>query len=145
MGFSESLRTSSLLLAVALLPATSSAAWLDPAYQYKLQITIPAAQVSGSHVDFPLLVTGANLPAEFFANVAKTTPDDIDIVFSDAAETVRLKREVVSFDRVGRTLEAWVRLPTLTSASDTFTTATPRPMSRMIPTPGTPTTAASGT
>lgn len=112
-----------LSLAVLLfVPTFSFSAWFDSNFQYKRQITIPSSAVTGSnHNNFPILLTEANFDATFFSNVQKSTVNNMDIIFTDSTESTKLSREIVHFDASGNSLEAWVRIPTLSpSGGDTI-------------------------
>jgi len=77
-------------------------------------VTIPAAQVSGTHVDFPVLVSLPN-DAEL---ASRTQSDGRDIVFTAADGTTRLAHSVESFDRAAGRLAAWVKLPQISGSAD---------------------------
>jgi len=52
------------------------------------------------------------IPASFWAGVVDAGGLDIRF-YSDAALTTELLREIASFDSVGKTVQAWVQIPTL--------------------------------
>ncbi len=98
--------TCSLLLLPAL---TLQAAWYDDNYLYKRSIVIQSGQVDGTFVGFPVLITEADLDANFFNHVQGSTPADIDVLFTNAAEDTPLNSEIVVFNGPGQQLEAWVQ------------------------------------
>ena len=98
-------------------PAGDDAARADapPASgRYRKPLTVPAAQVTGSLSDFPVLI-------------ARTDPDlrdhagasGADLHFVDADGQTVLDHELVAWDSQTGRLEAWVRLPALSGAGDT--------------------------
>ncbi|MEW6516300.1 MAG: DUF2341 domain-containing protein [candidate division FCPU426 bacterium] len=106
-------------LAVLLLAGgveTGWAAWFDANYQYKRQITIDPAQVTGDQANFPVLITEADLDSTFFSHVQKNTVSNMDIIFTDGSETTKLDREIAAYDAAGNSLEAWVRIPNLSGS-----------------------------
>ncbi len=94
---------------------TAGTAWYtaDP-WSRRLPITVDSAQVAADLTDFPLLVslTDATLGAEAQA-------DGSDIRFAAADGVTPLDHEIERFDPGTGTLVAWVRVPTVTSATDT--------------------------
>jgi len=103
-----------------ILISSTALAWYDVNYQYRRRITIDHTQVgSGTHTDFPFLVTAACFDAAFFTHVAKTTPiNNLDIIFVDSDDLTKLDREIVDYDQAGNRLEAWVRIPSLSNSTD---------------------------
>lgn len=94
----------------------------------KCAVVIDHLQVagSGSHTDFPVLVTEAMLPAEMFDIVGSfpALNGGGDIRFSsDAAGTVQLALEVVSFvtdpNPANGSAELWVKVPGVSATVDT--------------------------
>ncbi|NTV51667.1 MAG: DUF2341 domain-containing protein [Candidatus Firestonebacteria bacterium] len=113
------MRKIGLVLSVMAITASPAwGAWLGN-YAYRLPITIAHTKVTATLTDFPVLITGANLPAAFFGHVVQTDPANMDIAFTDVNGT-ELSREIVSFSSGGHSLEAWVKIPTLSSNSDTI-------------------------
>ncbi len=98
----------------------AQAAWFDLNYSCKRRIVIQSSQVQGtSHLEFPVLITQANLDAAFFTNCQQTDPDNMDIIFTNEAEDTRLYREIAYYDAGNQELEAWVRIPSLSGTTDT--------------------------
>ncbi len=83
---------------------------------YQIKITIDNTKVGGlgDHTDFPVLITEESMPVSFWANAAKSN------IWLQDSEGAKLKREIVSLDNAGRTLELWVKVPTLSYNSDTI-------------------------
>ncbi len=98
--------------------STSSAggSWYDNAWSERRLVSIDPAQVSTTQTNFPVLLTGANFDASFFSTVSST---GLDIIFADSDGTTLLPREIVAVSTTAQTLEAYVRIP---SVSDTVTT-----------------------
>jgi len=109
-----------LILTFLLAACFSSAAWGAwlGNYAYRIQLTLLHTQVTADQTDFPVLISEANLPAGFFTHVAKSTVANIDIAFTDSSGT-ELSREVVVFTKSPQALEAWVKVPALSSSVDT--------------------------
>jgi hypothetical protein len=66
--------------------------------------------------DFPVLITDAVVQASLFAHARS---DGADIVVTAADETTRLKRELVTYDAIAGELELYVKIPSLSSVTDT--------------------------
>lgn len=78
-------------------------------YSYRRTVTVPAGTVGSDLTDFPILVT-ASLDA------SKVTSSGYDIRFETTGGT-QLDHQIDSYS--SGALAAWVRIPTLTAASDT--------------------------
>jgi hypothetical protein len=91
-------------------------AWYNSSRLYRQKITIDHTLVAEDLTDFPVLITDAIVQAGLFTH-ART--DGADIVVTAADETTRLKRELVTYDAMAGELELYVRLPSLSSVSDT--------------------------
>ncbi len=94
---------------------TAGTSWYsaDP-WSRRIPITVDSAQVGADLTNFPVLVslTNATLAAEAQA-------DGSDIRFTAADGVSPLDHEIERFDSGTGTLVAWVRVPTVTSATDT--------------------------
>lgn len=103
------------VLGVALL--FSGIAIAQPAgYQYYKQITLNSSQISGTHSNFPILIsiTDSDL-------IGKVQPDGDDIIFaSDANGTVIYDHQIESYNSTNGTYRAWVRIPSISSANNTL-------------------------
>mgnify|MGYP003634062138 CR=1 FL=1 len=85
-------------------------------YKYSKSVTINASQVQGTNTDFPVLisVTDANLSS----NVENSNGYDI-IFTSNANGTGILSHELESFNSGTGKLTAWVKVPSISSGSNT--------------------------
>jgi len=85
--------------------------------KYKFKITIDHTKVSGTNSDFVYLFSqnASSIPSALWSSSASNGQD---IRFYDTDGTTELKREIVSFDGVNHTMEAWVQIPSLSSGSD---------------------------
>lgn len=118
-SFVIKMRTSALVVLTAwVISTTANAAgadWYDTAWKSRQKITVASGNVSGSHTDFPLLVSaGGNNPVFFGAK-----PDGADILFtaSDAVTPVPFEKE--KYDPVLRELVYWVKVDSLADSQDT--------------------------
>ncbi len=79
-------------------------------------LTIDSSLTASDLTDFTLLLTEANMSANFWANV---NADGSDIYVTLADGVTKLNRELVSFDGVGQTMELHIKVPTISSTVDT--------------------------
>ncbi|MFC2122453.1 DUF2341 domain-containing protein [Bacteroidota bacterium] len=94
---------------------TSPLSWYDSSWLYRKQITIDSTKVAGNLSDFPVLI---NLPSD--ADLANDAQDDgNDILFTAADSVTKLSHEVESFNGGSGQLIAWVKVPNLSSTTDT--------------------------
>ncbi|MEM2118870.1 MAG: M14-type cytosolic carboxypeptidase, partial [Candidatus Bathyarchaeia archaeon] len=87
--------------------------WLSIDWQYRRTITIDRTKVSGTQTDFPVLIelTDSSL-------IGKAQADGDDFLFTDMSNA-KLDHEIELYDNsIGR-LVVWVRLPLLSSTTDT--------------------------
>jgi len=106
----------------ALRASTSFAqtAWVDPAWEHRIQVTAQADSIEGGTLlaDFPLLI---QLDPVTHADVfASAKPDGSDLVVTAGNGTTVLDRDVVSFDASGEGAEIWVRCPLLSKTQHSF-------------------------
>ncbi len=95
--------------------ASADPGWYDVNWQHRKKITIHAANVSATLNNFPLLI---NLAAD--SDLAADAQDDgDDILFTASDETTKLSHEIEKFNGVTGELAAWVKIPTLSSVTDT--------------------------
>ena len=92
--------------------------WYDTGWRYRQKITISKDMTLNSdQTDFPLLV---KIPAgnRVFANAQSGGED---ILFTSSDRTTKLYHEIEKFDNTpgGEELVAWVRIPRLSTSSDT--------------------------
>ncbi len=94
---------------------TAGTAWYqaDP-WTQRIPITVDSAQIDATLTDFPVLVslTSGTLAAQAQA-------DGSDIRFTAADGTTALDHEIERFDPGTGALQAWVRVPSLSSSTDT--------------------------
>jgi len=101
--------TAVLLLVVSTLPV-ASADW-----QYQKLIEIDHNKVAADLADFPVLI---NLASD--SDLAAHAQDDgDDIVFTNSANTVKFDHEIEYFNGTTGELVAWVRIPSLSSTTNT--------------------------
>lgn len=88
--------------------------WWDIAWNYRRTITIDLTKVSGELTDFPVLIeiTDSSL-------AEKAQPDGDDFVFTDANH-VKLDHQIEFYDNATGHLIAWVKVPYLSSITDTL-------------------------
>jgi len=93
----------------------ATGAWLT-GWGHRSTITIDHTKIgTGGVSDFPVLLTEANIPADFWSQVAS---DGKDIRVTDSNATTVLKNQVVSVDTTGHTMEVWFKAPSLSSDAD---------------------------
>lgn len=91
------------------------ATWYNSDWSYRKKITIDHTKVAGDLTYFPVLI---NIASD--ANLASYARDDgFDILFTSANGTSKLDHERESFDGNTGKLIAWVKVPTLSSTTDT--------------------------
>lgn len=90
--------------------------WWNTQWPYRKLITIDHTKVSSDLVNYPMLLAEALDPDL----AAATQPNGQDIVFIRYADnTTVLNHEIESYNHLSGQLTAWVRLPTISSTSDT--------------------------
>ena len=91
--------------------------WFDANWQHKALVTIDHTKVgSGGVTNFPVLVTEANVPTNFWSEVKAAGADIRCVALDDATE---INFELVSIDTSGDKLEMWVLMSALSSSADT--------------------------
>jgi hypothetical protein len=98
-----------------------SASPADAGYSYRKSITIRAASVAGSLTDFPVLVSiGSDSQLKTVANGGHVrNSNGYDIVFRAADGTTPLYHEVEAYVPLTGQLIAWVKVPSISSSTDT--------------------------
>jgi len=90
--------------------------WWDSNWSYVKRIVVNHTRVLSDLVDFPVLVSEASDP-----DLAAHAQDGGgDIVFVDSLNLTRYPHELEKFDGDSGELQAWVRIPILSSSSDTI-------------------------
>lgn len=104
--------------------ATTRAVLSD--WNRRAPLTIDSSQVNSDLTNFPVLLTEDTLPSEMFDSDGSypAQADGGDIRFtSDVAGTMQLAAEIVEFttdtDPANGTAEIWVKVPSVSSSSDT--------------------------
>jgi hypothetical protein len=91
-----------------------SGSWYNSSWLYRKNLTIDASQVNGTHTDFPLLVRIAN--DSQLASNAQTSGNDLLFTTSGSS---KIEHEIELYNSTTGQLVAWVRLPSLSNASNT--------------------------
>ncbi len=108
-------RLLALLLTGLLLTSMVPIAGADPGWAFRKVVTIDHTKVSGDLTDFPVLI---NLDSDLDL-AAHAQDDGDDICFVNADNTVKLDHEIEYFNGSTGELQAWVRIPSLPSSTDT--------------------------
>mgnify|MGYP000179826739 CR=1 FL=1 len=96
-------------------PTARADGWYDVTWPYRKPLTIQATQVAGELAEFPVLVrltSDADL-------AAAAQPTAADVLFTAADGVTKLDHEIESYTAATGALTAWVKVPALSSASDT--------------------------
>ncbi len=103
-----------VLLATSFSVARADPGWYTTGWQYRKEITFNSANVSANQTDFPVLIslTDADL-------AARAQNDGDDILFTDSGGANKLSHEIERFDGDSGELVAWVKVPSLSSSSNT--------------------------
>lgn len=91
--------------------------WYASAWAFRKKITINRSQVSGTStlLNFPVLISVADSEIKASANTSGS-----DLLFTAADGTTKLSYELESYDQSSGQIVAWVRVPSISAASDTF-------------------------
>lgn len=87
--------------------------WYDTAWRYRKKITIDHTKIAAGIIDFPMLVSSTDTGLRDYAQ-----SDGDDIVFTSTAG-VKLAHEIENYTSASGNLTAWVRIPQLSSITDT--------------------------
>ncbi|MCH7964047.1 MAG: DUF2341 domain-containing protein [Bacteroidetes bacterium] len=96
-------------------------AWFKPSsssWAYKKLITIDYTKVSATLTDFPVLVSVTDVDLKDSDNGGPIQPDGDDILFLKTDGT-KLSHEIEEYDGSTGELTAWVKIPSLSSSTDT--------------------------
>jgi hypothetical protein len=88
-------------------------AWYNKAWAYRKKITLATGQISGTHTDFPVLVSVTDA-----ALITKAQSDFDDILFTSSDGATKLSHEIESFNPATGALVAWVKMPTLSTSAN---------------------------
>jgi hypothetical protein len=91
--------------------------WYNNNWQYRIEITVPAEQVSANVSAFPVLIKENSCTAAFWAHVKS---DGSDIVITASDGTTKLSRELVDIDTSGETIELWFKGNLSSTTDNTF-------------------------
>lgn len=83
-------------------------------WSYRKAITIDHEKVVADLADFPVLISMTDTELR-----DKAQPDGDDILFVNADNTIRLDHEIEHFNGSTGELQAWVRIPSLSSTTNT--------------------------
>ena len=97
--------------------ALANPGWYNLSWQHRKKITINAANVSATQTNFPVLI---NITSDTDLGSAAQLDGD-DILFTAADEVTKLSHEIEKFSSNGTAanLTAWVKVPSLSSITDT--------------------------
>jgi hypothetical protein len=110
----ENQRPGSTMIALGEMQCSAGDCWYSPAWLYRKNLTVDASQVNGTHTDFPLLVRlASDTELSLFAQA-----DADDLLFTTTNGT-RIPHEIELYNASTGQLVAWVRLPSLSNATNT--------------------------
>ena len=101
------------LFSIIPIPLSAETSWYDTDWRYRKLITIDADKVAGDLTDFPVLIS---LTDSDLADYAQNFGEDI---FFTTSEGTKLSHEIESFNGYTGELYAWVKIPSLSSTTDT--------------------------
>ena len=96
-------------------PAMASPGWYNTSWLYRKKITINSSNVTATLTNFPVLISLAS--DSDLASYARS--DGYDILFTAADETTKLSHEIESYNGTTGKLVAWVKIPSLSSVTNT--------------------------
>jgi len=88
--------------------------WADDNYAHRKQITIDHTKVVSDETDFPVLIKTTD------SDLTDCLSNGYDIKFYDSTNSNKLKHEIVYWDNTTGELVAWVKIPSLSSTTDTI-------------------------
>jgi hypothetical protein len=94
-------------------------AWYNTVWLYRKKITIDATKISGTQTNFPYLFSSTDNDLRYTGSgghVGKS--DGTDIVFTDSDGITKLSHEIENYTSSTGALVAWVKIPSITSASN---------------------------
>lgn len=119
------LTVASLIFVIQLLSAPDfsiAATWYHTDWHYRKSLTIDNTKVSGANDlnDFSILINRTDADLKSVANGGKVEQaDGGDVLFTSADGLTKLAHEIEKYDPVTGELVAWVKVPTLATATDT--------------------------
>jgi hypothetical protein len=102
------------LLLILFRPGTTEAAWYSDTWRFRKLITIDHFKVPSTQTNFPVLV--AITDAGLKSNTQQTGND---ILFTSSDGSTKLSHEIETFATGSGKLNAWVKIPSLSSTTDT--------------------------
>ena len=100
---------------VSWMPASSSAAWYNASWTARKRIRIDRTKVgAGGVTSFPVLISLTDTAVK-----SKAQANGNDILFTSSNGTTKLSHEIERYTSATGELIAWVKVPSLSSASDT--------------------------
>lgn len=98
-------------------PVQADPGWYDTDWQYRKKIIINSSNVTGDLTDFPVLISIVS-DGDIGSHAQL---DGEDILFTQGDEVSKIPHEIESFSSNGATanLTAWVKIPNLSSTTDT--------------------------
>ena len=104
----------------AQLKATSTPTWYNTSWKYRKKIIIDHTKVSGDLTNFPVLISRTDTDWKDTGNGGYVGQSDGgDFVFTSSDGTTALNYEIEKYTSTSGELVAWVKIPTLSSVSDT--------------------------
>jgi hypothetical protein len=88
--------------------------WYDGAWAYRKKMTIQGSKVTGPLTDFPVLVSRVDTDLQSDAQTGGP-----DILFTSWDGTTKLPHEIEWFNKQSGSFTGWVKVPSLTSGTDT--------------------------
>ena len=95
-------------------------AWFDSDYGYKKKITLDHTMIAGDETDFPVLisVTDNDLRDDLNGGHVESA-NGYDIIFTNGDEDTQLKHEIQEYTDSSGKLISWVKVPSISSSTDT--------------------------
>ena len=125
--------------------AHAQTSWYNSSWSYRKTITINYTNVSANLTNFPVLISRTDSDLQ-----ARAQTNGYDLLFTSSDGTNKLAHEIETYTSSNGTLVAWVKVPILSSTTNTTLLPILRQLlwpatSRTPPTSGTPITSVSGT
>ena len=115
MVFNTSWGGGTVLLSADLMKQTVLSGWYNPTWLYRKKITIDHTKVPSDQNSFPVLISLSDVDIS-----AKAQHSGNDILFTSSDGVTKLSHEIESYTWNSGALVAWVKVPTLSSGTDTI-------------------------
>jgi hypothetical protein len=116
MEWDITVETKTAMSVAELNPAGAGATWYgNSCWQYRKKLTLDAGLVAADLTDFPVLISFTG-DSDLTAGAQS---DFDDVLFTSADGTTKLSHEIEAFDSTNGDIVAWVKIPSLSSSSDT--------------------------